>query len=105
MHPYCSQTVRPDTLISSITTSSWLCRKSSFYRRIHSLARTYAMSATSAAMDTRVAGLAWQMQKLGAPGKSEAGAFTSPFSLYIALALALKGAGKTDVREISLMGT
>jgi hypothetical protein len=52
------------------------------------------MSSTSAATGTRVAGVAWQLQKLGPPGKAEAGAFTSPFSLYIALALALRGAGK-----------
>lgn len=58
------------------------------------------MSSTSAATGTRVAGVAWQLQKLGPPGKAEAGAFTSPFSLYIALALALRGAGSSSEQEL-----
>lgn len=49
--------------------------------------------ASTATTNTAVAQLAWQLQKLGPPGKTAAGAFASPFSLYCALALALRGAG------------
>lgn len=52
------------------------------------------MSSAGSSTETRVAGFAWQLQKLGPPGKADAGAFTSPFSLYVALALALRGTGK-----------
>jgi hypothetical protein len=56
--------------------------------------RAQAMSSAGTTSETRVAGFAWQLQKLGPPGRVAAGAFTSPFSLYVALALALRGTGK-----------
>lgn len=51
-------------------------------------------AAAPSASEARVAGFAWQLQKLGPPAKAAAGAFLSPFSLYAALALALRGAGQ-----------
>ena len=52
------------------------------------------MSSMSTAPESgnHVAGLASQLQKLCSPGSSPA-AFTSPLSLYVALAMALRGAG------------
>lgn len=79
----------------SLTLSSHLSlhRQSSQSVRLQSRRVNMSATETATANGTHVAGLAWQMQKLGSPGKSAAGAFTSPFSLYIALAMALRGAG------------
>lgn len=60
--------------------------------------RTHTMSSAGTTSEARVAGFAWQLQKLGPPGKVAAGAFTSPFSLYVALALALRGTGKDIIK-------
>jgi hypothetical protein len=50
---------------------------------------------------SHVAELAWQLLKKGVPTTSPAGAFTSPLSLYVALALALRGAcrGSSSVED------
>lgn len=59
------------------------------------------MSSCSYASHSHVAGFAWQFQQQGPPGStSPAGAFTSPFSLYVALALALQGEHSTAFLDV-----